>query len=126
MYALGIDVSMTPLTADMISMYDKKSGYHSYTYPLDMLIYDNDNEEKVIDFKEQSFYRLKLPSLEYVGAFLSGEGLPGTIYAVCFELNKEYGPVEKWVLRAQGGGMEAVSKGYNILQNCPLMDRGVL
>ncbi len=100
LHALGIDVFMKPFTSDMVFMYDADLSTSLYQYDFD-IAYHGPDQDKVIDVRELSFHRFRVP-FTWLG-ITAREGLDtaGPIYALCHELERVYGDGSGFTIRSQ-------------------------
>jgi len=116
--ALGIDISMTPITFDMMMMRDAEEKLNIYAHDI-RLVYQTKTEEKIIAINELSFYRFRIPFILFVEWYRYGVYTEGHIYGICHELKRAYGPGKAWMVQVDIEDENQVKPyGFNMFHEC--------
>ncbi len=83
LYVLGIDLAMTPLTADMILMLDSATHSRGYTSDYGLMAKFSDAKEVLITELDQDLYFLRLPILLMLGYKKEGDEITGFVNVIC-------------------------------------------
>lgn len=94
---LGIDVSNTPLTADMMMMYDPRYRLSLYRSRLDVR-YRASAGEVQVPWRELSFYGWRVPSILFIENVYWNLPVALEISALCRELERLRGPGEAFAV----------------------------
>lgn len=118
LYALGIDVAMTPLTFDMMMMYDPKSNTSFYQH-LITVVYQTARGDVTVPLEALSFYRWRIPVILFMEEFFWKADTRAHRYALCHELAQLTGPGTAFMVRLdlEDGGGEP--HGLNRFHACP-------
>lgn len=87
----GIDVSNTPLTADMMMMYDSRYRQSLYRSRLKVWYLRAADEKIEVPWSELSFYGWRVPAILFIENYYWGLPTRGEIHALCRELEKRRG-----------------------------------
>lgn len=85
--SMGMDVSMTPITTDMLLMLEPNQKTSYYQRKIQFVVFKK-NKEMVLSWDMLDFYKIRLPALlmtEYGDSNIKAQGF---INALCFQLNK--------------------------------------
>lgn len=91
LYALGIDVAMTPITSDMMLMWDEKTNARAYMSHFYLQITDTFGKEHQLPGAELDFYSLRIPILLMVDYQREGAPLDGFLDLICKNLSRKLG-----------------------------------
>ena len=114
---LGLDISMTPLTSDMMMMYDPTSQLNLYKHHLSV-IYRSESGEKIIPVRSLPFYGFKVPAILFVGMTYAKVNTRCFVHAMSYKLGKLYGPGTEFMLRVDTDDNEVKAYGLNIFMPC--------
>jgi hypothetical protein len=115
--ALGIDVAMTPLTFDMMMMYDPRTRTSLYERKVEV-IYWTEHERRRVPFEALSFYRWRIPAILFAEEYLWGTDTRAHRYALCHELERRYGPGLAFMIQVDVPDSAAKPFGLNTLHAC--------
>jgi len=83
---LGIDVSNTPITADMMLMYDFGTKQPLYQFPFKLEV--EGDKSVTLDWQKLGFYHLKVPTILFIDNLHYGERVRLEIRAICHSLGQ--------------------------------------
>ncbi len=116
----GIDVAMTPITADMTMMMDRTEVMNLYqTNPqVDLLT----NVQKIrMAGKSFDFYQFKLPAMLYLELYANGLRCRDVLWSVCHNLREKEPDTRGFVINLGELGEEnsfLEKQGFNIEHKC--------
>lgn len=113
----GLDISMTPLTFDMITMYDPGEKLNIYKYKIEV-IYRTHAGDKIIPLSSLSFYGFKVPAILFVEVYRAGNDTSSFIHALSYELKKRYGPGTEFMIHVDTQDKSVQRYGLNIFFPC--------
>jgi len=100
LYTLGMDVAMTPITSDMMLMWDEKTNARAYTSHFYLQIEDTSGNEHKLAGSDLDFYFLRIPILLMVDYQMDGAPLDGFLDLICKNLNKKLGiQAKQWLVK---------------------------
>lgn len=94
----GIDVSNTPLTADMMMMYDGRYRQSLYKSSLSVWYLRRAGDRVLVPWSELSFYGWRVPAILFIENYYWGLPARGEIHALCRELEKRRGPGDGFIV----------------------------
>lgn len=109
---LGIDVSNTPLTADMMMMYDARYKKSLYLSRLDV-VYRTAGGEVTVPWSELSFYGWRVPAILFIESTYWNLPVAGEVHALCRELFRRRGAGDAFVVRTDLPSDIAAAIGLN-------------
>lgn len=87
----GIDVSNTPLTADMMMMYDSRYRRSMYRSRLTVWYRRGPDDRIEVPWEELSFYGWRVPAILFIENYYWGLPTQGEVHALCRELERRRG-----------------------------------
>lgn len=108
---------MTPLTFDMMMMYDSGKKLNIYKYKIDV-IYRSESGDKIIPGRALSFYGFKVPAILFSEMCRAGIDTSCFIYAMSYYLKKQYGPGTEFMIHVNTDEEGVKSYGLNIFYPC--------
>lgn len=115
LYSLGIDIAMTPITNDMMLMWDKDRRIHSYKTQMRLHLSDFEGKSYTWLGKDLDFYFLRIPLLLMIEYEREGAPLEGFVSAICRNIAKSFGiKIKFWSLE------NSQDEEFSIRGQCPL------
>ena len=114
----GVDVAMTPLTFDMMLMYDPASRTNAYQHSVEVR-YATPEGVLHVPVNTLSFYRWRVPAILFVEEWFWKTNTRAHVYALCHELARTHGPGAGFEIHMDGVDAQMQAYGLNQEHACP-------
>ena len=109
---------MTPLTADMMFMYDPATGANAYRLPVEVR-YTTPAGVLHVPVDTLPFYRWRVPTILFVEEYFWKTDTRAHRYALCHELARHYGPGTGFEIHLEDARARLQDLGLNREHHCP-------
>ena len=124
--ALGVDVAMTPLTADMMFMVDAKSKSALYLRQPQLLVEWLDQGQQELSFRSLDLYLFRLPLLLMMEIAPNGRAPAENIKAVCGALHYKFDKIPiRWKLILRPESESDRTLGLDFWYDCSKKDENL-
>jgi hypothetical protein len=118
LFYLGIDVSNTPLTPDMMLMFDDRYSESMYKHPLVVSYKNIDKKVFTVSWEDLPFYKFRIPGILFIEMYYWGLPVRAEIHALCLHLVKKFGEVESFMFTSDLPDEISRASGMNRWFSC--------